>query len=213
MLRYAFRLHRWGMIGYGGVLAIGFYVQGAAFEQAAGSTPASRAAFARGMGALGAQLSYMLPPPNHLDTLAGYLAWRAYGAYPLVLMVWAIAAAAGAVRGDEEKQLVDSWLAEGTSRARVVVSRLAAFAAASLVVTAVGSAFALLGAARVDPLGLGPVAGQTLALWLFAVTVCPTPPLEPGTRSTGWRGCRRSSGTTRPTSSSPEATSTWPASC
>jgi len=158
------------MIGYSLVAAFSTYVQSSAFEQAAGATPASRAAFARSMGALAAQLSYLLPPPHRLDTLAGYVAWRSYGSLPLILMVWAIASAAGAVRGDEEKQLVDSWLAQGVSRARLVAGRLAAFAAASLVACAVGGVFALLGAARVDPLGLGPVAGQTLALWLFAVT-------------------------------------------
>ncbi len=170
MLRYLFRLHRWGMIGYSLVLAFSTYVQSSAYQQAAGTTPASRAAFARSMGALAAQLSYLLPSPHRLDTLAGYVAWRSYGPLPLVLMVWAIAAAAGAVRSDEEKQLVDCWLAEGVSRARLVAARLAAFAAASLVACAAGGIIALLGAARVEPLGLGPAAGQTLALWLFSVS-------------------------------------------
>ena len=119
MLRYAFRLHRWGTIGYGALLAISTYVQGAAWAQAAGSSPASRAAFARSMSALAAQLTYLLPPPQRLDTLGGYLDWRAYGVLPLVLMPWASAAAAGAVRGDEERQLVDSWLAQGLPRARI----------------------------------------------------------------------------------------------
>lgn len=170
MLRYALRLHRWGIIGFGAVLALSTYVQSAAFQQAAGDTAASRAAFARSMGALAAQLPYLLPPAHRLDTLAGYVAWRAYGALPLVLMLWAIAAAAGAARGDEEKQLVDSWLARGVSRARVVASRLAGFAAATLIACAAAGVFALLGSLPVDPLGAGPVAAQTLALWLFAVT-------------------------------------------
>ncbi|HEY4028655.1 MAG TPA: hypothetical protein VGO86_19670, partial [Candidatus Dormibacteraeota bacterium] len=169
MLRYAFRLHRWGMIGYGVVLFVSTYVNSSAFEQVAGTTAASRQAFASSMGALAVQLSYLLPPPHRLDTLAGYVAWRGYGTYPLVLAIWVIAAAAGAVRRDEERQLVDSWLAEGISRARLVVSRLAAFAAASLVAAALGAIGTLLGAARYDPIGLGPVAGQTLAVWLFTV--------------------------------------------
>jgi putative exporter of polyketide antibiotics len=169
MLRYAFRLHRWGMIGYTAVAALSTYVQSAAYVQAAGDSPAARAAFARSMGALAAQLTYLLPPPHRLDTLAGYVAWRAYGVLPLVLAIWAVAAAAGAVRGDEEKQLVDTWLAEGVSRARVVASRVAAFAGASLVATAAGGVFAMLGAARFDPLSPGAVAAQTLALWLFTL--------------------------------------------
>jgi ABC-2 type transport system permease protein len=169
VLRYAFRLHRWGIIGFGGVLALSTFVQSSAFQQAAGTTRASRAAFARSMGALATQLPYLLPPAHRLDTLAGYVAWRAYGALPLVMMIWAIAAAAGAARGDEEKQLVDAWLAKGVSRTRIVVSRLAGFAAASLVASVAAGVFALLGSLSVDPLGVGPVAGQTLALWLFTL--------------------------------------------
>ena len=109
MLRYAFRLHRWGMIGYGVVLFVSTYIQAAAFMQVAGTTAASRAAFARSMSALAAQLSYILPQPFRLDTLAGYVQWRAYGPLALVVTIWAMAAAAGAVRGDEDKQLVDYW--------------------------------------------------------------------------------------------------------
>jgi putative exporter of polyketide antibiotics len=169
MLRYAFRLHRWGMIGYTAVLAFSTYVQAAAYVQAAGNTAEGRATFARSMGALAAQLTYLLPPPHRLDTLAGYIEWRAYGVLPLALAIWAVAAAAGAVRGDEERQLVDSWLAEGVSRTRVVASRMAAFAAVSLIATAAGGVLAIAGAASYDPLSPGAVAGQTLALWLFAV--------------------------------------------
>src|SRR5262249_31123983 len=106
MLRYAFRLHRWGMLGYGLVLFVGMYTQRAAFVEVAGSTVASRAAFARSMAALAAQLSYIFPAPFRLDTLAGYVQWRSYGPFAPFLAIWAIAAAAGAVRGDEDRQLV-----------------------------------------------------------------------------------------------------------
>ncbi len=171
MLRCAFRLHRWGMLGYGLVLAVSALAQGSAFAQLAGTTAASRALFAREMGALAAQLTYLLPPPRRLDTLAGFVAWRAYGVFPLVVMVWAIAAAAGAVRGDEERQLVDTWLAARVSRTRLVASRIAAFAAAALGAAALSVLGALAGAAGTDPLALGPLAGQALALWLLAIAL------------------------------------------
>ncbi|HEY7202542.1 MAG TPA: ABC transporter permease subunit [Candidatus Dormibacteraeota bacterium] len=169
MLRYAFRLHRWGMIGYAAVIALSTYLQGAAYVQAAGATAASRAAFGRSMSALAAQIPYLLPPPRRLDTLSGYVSWRAYGVLALVVAVWAVAAASGAVRGDEERQLVDSWLARGVSRARLVLARLAAFGAASLIAAVAGGVFAWLGSAAVDPLEAGPLAAQTLILWLFTL--------------------------------------------
>ena len=171
MLRYAFRLHRWGMLGYGLVCLASAYVQGAAYLQVAGTTPESRRAFALAMSALGTQLSYLLPVPFQLDTPGGYVQWRAFGPFGLVVMVWAIASAAGAVRGDEEKQLVDTWLAAGVSRVRLVASRLAAFTLAALVVGAAGGAGALLGTVQYTQVGVGRAAGSALALWVLAVTL------------------------------------------
>jgi polyether ionophore transport system permease protein len=167
MLRYAFRLHRWGMAGYGLILFVGMYVQGAAFVQVAGTSAASRAAFARSMTALGAQLSYIFPAPFRLDTLAGYVQWRSYGPFAPILAIWAIAAAAGAVRGDEDRQLVDYWLAARVSRSRLVASRLAAFGLASLVAAVAAGIGYVAGAARFAPVDLGRLGAKTLTLWLL----------------------------------------------
>ena len=171
MLRYAFRLHRWGWIGYGIVLLVGMSVQAAAFVQVAGSTAASRAAFAHDMGVLAAQLSYILPAPFRLDTLDGYVQWRAYGPFALVVMIWAIAAAAGAARGDEDRQLVDYWLAARVSRARVVASRLAAYGLASLAAAVLGALGFAVGVVRYESLNLGGLAGKTLTLWLLMLAL------------------------------------------
>jgi len=157
------------MIGYGVVLFAGVYAQAAAYSQVAGTTVASRAAFAHAMGLTESQLSFFLPLPYRIDTLAGYVQWRAYGWLSVALMIWAIAAAAGAVRGNEDRQLVDYWLSAGVSRLRLVVSRLAAFALAALVVVVAGGLGALIGAASSAPLDLGRLAGQSLALWVLAV--------------------------------------------
>jgi len=171
MLRYAFRLHRWGIIGYGVVLLVSAYFQGAAFEQVAGTTAASRAAFARSMDLLASQLSYLLPPPFQLDTLPGYVQWRSYGPIVLVVMIWAIAAAAAAVRGDEDRQLVDYWLAARVSRVRLVASRLAAFGLAALLAAVAGGLGYALGAAGHWSIDWGRLAGKTLTLWLIMLVL------------------------------------------
>jgi ABC-2 type transport system permease protein len=171
MLRYAFRLHRWGLIGYGAVVFLSVVVNAAAYQQLVGTTPAGRATFAASGAALAAQLSYILPPPFRLDTLDGYVQWRAFGALAGVVMIWAIAAAAGAVRGDEERQLVDYWLAARVSRVRLVVTRHAAFGLASVVVAVAAAIAYVLGAAKYETPNFGGVAGKALALWLLMLAL------------------------------------------
>jgi ABC-2 type transport system permease protein len=171
MFRYAFRLHRWGMVGYGLTLTLSALTQASAFIAVAGTTPAGRAQFAQSMTALAAQLTYLLPSPHRLDTLAGYVLWRAWGTMPIVVTVWVVAAAAGAARGDEEKHLVDIWLASRVSRARLVVTRLAAFATAALVAVALAGLGTLAGAARAEPIGIERAATQSLTLWLVTVAM------------------------------------------
>ena len=171
MLRYAFRLHRWGLVGFAAIMVLSPYLQAGAFAQSAGTTAAQRAAFAHEMSALAVQLSYLLPAPYRVDTLAGYVQWRAWGTLSVVISVWAVAAAAGAVRGDEDKQLVDSWLAARVSRPRLVASRLSGFAAAAIVAVVAASLSTVLAAARYEPVSVAGVAGKALALWLLMVTL------------------------------------------
>jgi ABC-2 type transport system permease protein len=121
------------------------------------------------MTAIAHQFFYILPDPHRLDTLAGYVLWRGWGTLPLMGAVWAVTAAAGAVRGDEERRLVDAWLAAGVSRGRLVAARLAGFGLAALVAAAAAGVGTLLGAARSEPVPLDRVAGQVLALWLFTL--------------------------------------------
>jgi len=169
VLRYAFRLHRWGMLGFGLTAALSAYAQGAAFPKLAGSTPAERAAFVKGVTSFSKQLSYLLPAPTHVETLAGYVLWRSWGTLPIIVAVWAVASAGGAVRGDEEKLLVDAWLAAAVSRTRLVLTRLAAFGLAAAVVAAAAGLGTLAGAAGVEAIAVERVAGQALALWLFTM--------------------------------------------
>lgn len=171
MFRYAFRLHRWGMIGFGAVFALSTFIQGAAYTSIAGTSPASRALFARQMDALAGQLTYLLPLPHQVDTLAGYVGWRAWGTLPILAAIWVIASASGAVRGDEERLLVESWLASPVSRTRLVITRLAAFAAAAAVASGGGLLGTLAGAGRTESIGIDHLAGQAFALWVLAVAL------------------------------------------
>lgn len=167
MLRYAFRLHRWGMIGFGATFAVTTLAQASAFA----SLATDRGAFARSMTALARTYFYILPDPHRLDTLAGYVLWRAWGTLPLIATIWAVSAAAGAVRGDEEKRVVDAWLAAGVSRWRLVAFRLAGFGLAALAAAAAAGTATMLGAASTEPIPADRVAGQALALWLFLLAV------------------------------------------
>jgi len=157
------------MLGFGLTAALSAYAQGSAFQTLAGRTPAERASFVKGVTSLAKQLSYLLPAPTHVETLAGYVLWRAWGSLPIIVTVWAVAAACGAVRGDEEKLLVDAWLASGTSRVRLVLTRFAAFGLAAAVMAAGAGLGTLAGAARVETIPVQRLAGQSLALWLFTL--------------------------------------------
>lgn len=170
LFRLALSSHRTGAIATAAIGAIAGVLNAVAYVSVAGATRAERAAFAHSMEIIGQQLSYLLPRPVQLDTMGGYLTWRALSAVAIVYAVWAMLAATGAGRGDEEKGLTETWLAAGVSRARWLGTRAAAFvvaAAISLVVTLAATA---LGAAIAnDPLPLAAMAAETLPL--FALTL------------------------------------------
>jgi len=87
LFRLALRSQRTGTIAIAAIAAIGAVANALGFAQIVGDSPADRAAFAAQMELLGKQLSYLLPVPSRLDTLAGYLHWRWFGsrAPPLLL--------------------------------------------------------------------------------------------------------------------------------
>lgn len=145
MVWIAWRLQRAGFLGMTAVGAIYGLFQVAGYRAAAGASAASRVAFGHQMEDLGRTLTLLLPVPARLDTVGGYLQWRVFGALPLLFGVWALFAAAGAIRGDERRGLVEAWLASGVRRDRYVVVRFTTFALAALIVTCVTSAAIDLG--------------------------------------------------------------------
>ena len=160
LFRLALRLGRVGAIAAGLIGVAAALAQPLAFAQLAGDTAAEREVFAQQMEILARQLTYLLPLPHELGTMAGWIEWRAIGALEVIFAVWAVMAGSGAGRGDEERGLVERWLAQGVSRARYVAALIAAFALITTIVVTL-----TLGAAGVgSALGKEPVPALALAL-------------------------------------------------
>jgi ABC-2 type transport system permease protein len=172
LLRLALRSHRTGFLATALVVAAGGIINAVGFAQIAGDNPAARAVFAQQMELLARQLTYLLPVPAQLDTMAGYLTWRWFGSAVLVYVFWALLAGTGAGRGDEERGLVELWLSTGASRMRLIAARLVGFAAVAAVSIAVMLAATDLGAASgQEPLSIGPLALEGLAMWILTLFV------------------------------------------
>ena len=129
----ALRLGRWGIIGFSGLAFVASIIQAVGFYQIAGPSPAERAAFAQSMSVLASQFSVILPPPSRLDTVGGYVQWRAFGGLAILFAVWALASASGAARSDEERGVVEALLTSGVTRLGLIGSRVVAFAASSVI--------------------------------------------------------------------------------
>ena len=161
LLRIGLKLQRTGLIAMTVMGVTAGVLNTFGFVAVAGASQAERLAFAHSMEVIGTQLSYMLPIPDHLETLAGYLQWRALGFIVLIFGIWAVISATGSGRGDEERGLVEQWLAAGASRARYIGARVLVF---TLVATFAIAAMLLLtyvaGASSGEPL---PVAGMAAA--------------------------------------------------
>lgn len=165
MLRIAIGAHRTGFLV---VAVLGFalaFVEVVGFAAAAGHTAAERAAFGKQMAELAPQITYLVPLPVHPETLAGYVQWRTYGTLSIVFGFWALMAATGAIRNEEERGLLETWLASGVGRLQLVAARFSAFttsAAAAVLVTALGTPAAA--AAIGDKVGAAPLTQVSVAL-------------------------------------------------
>ncbi|MFR9774858.1 ABC transporter permease subunit [Micromonospora sp. MS34] len=109
---------------------------------------------------------------SDLTSAAGYLGSAVYGLLvPLLVAVFAIAAGARAVAGDEEAGTLDLVLAHPVGRARLALCRYAATAAGVVTVPVLlGLALvALRGPARFDGIGVAGFAAMTLHLTLFGL--------------------------------------------
>src|ERR1039457_4905886 len=164
--RLLLRLHRIGLIAmaYFGIFYV--LVNSAAFPVIAGRTRAAQEAFGHSVTVLGAQFSWLLPLQVRPDTAAGYLQWRSYGFFAIIFAAWGLFSACGAVRRDEERGLVESWLSSGVSRLRLLVSRGLFFAALSAEIVALAGAAGWLGCLIAGtPADVAGLVGESAALW------------------------------------------------
>ncbi len=143
----ALRLGRWGIAGFGAVAFVVTLVQAVGFYKIAGRTEAERQAFGHSMSVLAAQFTVIIAPPARPDTVGGYVQWRAFGFLAILFAIWALASASGAVRGDEERGIVQALLANALSRPRMIAARIAAFATGGMVAALAAVAGLLVGVA------------------------------------------------------------------
>lgn len=170
MIRIALRSHRRGMLTMSVLGALLALANTAGFLRLVGTSEAERLAFAVKMEALAHQVAFMIPLPVQPETVGGYLQWRGYGAFGYILAFWAVLAAAGAARGEEDLGLAEIWLAAGVSRVRLVFARFAAFAvAAAAVVSVIGLAAWAGAAAYRVPLDVAGLLGKSAALFAHAL--------------------------------------------
>jgi ABC-2 type transport system permease protein len=165
------RLGRWGIVGFSAAAFLSSIVQAVGFYQIAGHSQAERLAFASSMTQLAGRFTIILPPPYRLDTVGGYVEWRSYGGLAILFAVWALVSASGAMRGDEERGLVEAVLAAGVTRPQLVASRVAAFAVGSLVAAMAAGLGLIVGAINGgESIGLGSVVEAAILLAALGVS-------------------------------------------
>jgi ABC-2 type transport system permease protein len=170
MLRIALRRHLTGLFGCSALGLVVGLIQSFGFAKIAGSTAAEKLQFGHQMELFGRQISYLLPLPIRPETMAGYVEWRVFGFMPPVVAVWALFSATGAIRGEEEHGLLETWLSTGLSRSRLIATRMASFTiVAGIAIAATALACALGAAVSGSPLGAGRLLGESAALLALAV--------------------------------------------
>jgi ABC-2 type transport system permease protein len=164
--RLLLRLHRVGAISMTYFAIVYVLVNSAVYPLIAGKTRAAQEAFGLEISALGAQFAWLLPLPTRPDTAAGYLQWRGYGVFAIVFAAWGALSACGAVRRDEDRGLVEAWLATGMSRLGLVLTRGAAFRPLSAGVVAIAGFAGWLGCLIAgSPAAVAGLLGESAALW------------------------------------------------
>jgi polyether ionophore transport system permease protein len=166
LFRIALLSHKVGAIAMALIGAVSGLVNAIGYIAIAGHTRPERQVFAKQMEVFGQQLTYLLPAPLQLDTMGGYLTWRAFGSVALLFAIWGVLAGTGAARGDEEKGLTEAWLAAGISRLRWMAARGLGFLAAAGLATAIACAATQLGTIFADD---PTPAGAMVAEWLLVL--------------------------------------------
>jgi ABC-2 type transport system permease protein len=118
-------------LGFAALFAVMAYIQPVAYRHAYSSL-AERLAFARSFAGNKALLVFY-GEPHDLLTVGGYSAWRVGGTLALVAAFWALLAATGKLRGDEESGRTELVLSGALPRRTVYGAALAAIGLEGLV--------------------------------------------------------------------------------
>ena len=124
------RDYRIAILGWGLGLALGLYINIAAFGTQV-TTPRAQAEFAQL-----AETFRFFGEPIEVTTPTGFATWRILGFLPLLLGIWASMAGARLVRGAEERGALDIVLATPRTRARYLAEGTAAILTALLAIGA-----------------------------------------------------------------------------
>jgi ABC-2 type transport system permease protein len=164
--RLLLRLHRIGAVAMAYFSIFYVLVNSAVYPLIAGKTRLAQEAFGVEITSLGAQFAWLLPVPIRPDTAAGYLQWRGYGVFAIVFAAWAVMSACGAVRRDEDRGMVETWLATGISRLRLLSTRALFFALLSAALVVVAGFSGWLGCLIAgSPAPVAGLVGESAALW------------------------------------------------
>ena len=128
------RSHLGGVAGW--VLGAGLVmaVFGPAYRGMADTFKGGAAAFGAAAQATAEAMRPLAGPSYRLDTYTGYVTYHNLAYLALFLAVFAAVMGARAIRGDEERGLLELYLAAGYSRVRVLAERAAGFLAALAVI-------------------------------------------------------------------------------
>lgn len=170
MFRIAWRYQRVDIAGMTLFGALYGFLQTAAYT-AAGTTTAQRVAFGQQYEALGRSMTYLLPMPVRLDTIGGWEQWRVFAVPPILFVFWAAISATGALRGNEDRGLVEQWRSAGVSVWRYAAHRFGVFSLGALIAVTVTSSVTAVTAAKVIGSALDPIATAEVTIALFAVTL------------------------------------------
>lgn len=148
-LAFTARSHLSGALAASVGGGIAMWVAALALVREMENFPDGGAAFGAMMATAAEAMRALRWPAERLDTLGGYLTYHNLTLVPLLLGIYAAVQGAQALRGSEEKHVLDLWLATGRSRWAIVADRTAGFAVA-LAIVALG-------------IGLGTAAGMGLS--------------------------------------------------
>ncbi len=143
LFRFAVRSHLVGAVACAIGGGVAMWIEALGFVREMETFQGGAAAFGSSIAAAAEAMRVLRWPAERLDTLGGFLTYHNVVLLPLLLGLYAAIQGAQALRGAEEKRVLDLWLATGVSRWRVALARSAAFAVA-LAVAAGGVAVGLL---------------------------------------------------------------------